>query len=226
MLERVSQRIAPSPAMSRGELPVNIVTYGDSISCVGRPKDYFGGASWERMNWAYQLQRLLATEFPGTFVMKPFGVGGQNAYEGLGRFPWLAELDPHLVLIALGGNDCGWHEIPPYCSAHAIKPLALGIRHDFGAAVDILGPAGDCPTAKQTVHPDETIDALRKVAVEIGAPFVEIRAAMLAATDNGRLYTDFHHSLTDNHPNDRGHGLWAAAVFDVLKANIRCEGGK
>ncbi|HUW57196.1 MAG TPA: SGNH/GDSL hydrolase family protein [Planctomycetota bacterium] len=215
MLERTSQRLA------RGER-IHVVSYGDSISNVGRQPDYHGGASCAEMNWAYQLQRLLAAEFPGAnFVIKPFGVGGQNAYEGLGRFPWLAELDPDLVLIALGGNDCGWHEIPPYCSAHAVRTLALGVRHDFGADVVILGPAGDCPTAKQTVHLDETIDALRGVARDIVAPFVDIRAAMLRATDNGRLYADFHQSLTDNHPNDRGHGMWAAAVFETLKTHIR-----
>ena len=84
-----------------------------------------------------------------------------------------------------------------------------------------MGPAGDCPAAKQMVHLDETIDALRTVAAQVGAPFVEVRAAMLSATGNGRRYTDFHQGLTDNHPNDAGHGLWARAAFDVLKANLR-----
>ncbi|MFB3893021.1 MAG: SGNH/GDSL hydrolase family protein [Phycisphaerae bacterium] len=216
MLTKVSSLLA------RGE-PVNIISYGDSISAVRTAPPYFGGASRAEMNWANQLGRLLGGQFPGgRFIIKPFGFGGQNAYEGLGRYEWLAALAPDLVLIALGGNDCGWHEIPPYCSAHAIKTLRLGIRHDFGADVVIMGPAGDCPAHGQMVHLDETIAALREVAAATDAPFVDIRAAVLAATDNGRLWTDFHGSLTDCHPNDKGHAVWATAVFDVLRRDIAC----
>ena len=215
MLERVSRLLAEGAQ-------VKIVSYGDSISNVGRRADYHGGATRAEMNWAYQLQRLLEAAYPsGRFVIRPFGIGGQNAYEGLGRYEWLAPLEPDLVLLALGGNDCGWHEIPPCCSAHAIRTLVLGIRHDFQADVIVMGPAGDCPTAKQTIHLEETIEALRNTAAETAAPFVDLRAAILRATDGGRLWTDFHHSLTDCHPNDRGHGVWAAAVFEALRGRLR-----
>ncbi len=215
MLERVSQLIVEGR-------PVNLVTYGDSISSVNRSPGSFGGASRAEMNWAFQLQRLLAAEYPGAnFVTRPFGVGGQNSYEGLGRFGWLKELDPHLVLIAFGTNDCDWHEIPPYCSAHAIKTLALGVRHDFSADVVIVAPECDPPAEPHMRHVDETVDALRKVAEEIGSPFVDMRAAMLRATDGGARYTDYHPSAGDVHPTDLGHALWAETVFDVLKSNIR-----
>jgi lysophospholipase L1-like esterase len=213
MLERVSKLIAEKK-------PVAFVSYGDSISTVR--EDYFGGASKPEMNWAFQLARRLEERYPGVaFTARPFGVGGQNAYEGLGRFSWIAPLMGDLVIIGFGTNDSDWHELPPYATAHAVRTLVKGIRNDFKADVVVLAPAGHNPLDPNHGHTQSTHEALVQAAKETGAPLADVRAAILRATDGGRTWKDYHQSEFDCHPNDRGHSVWAKAVFETIEANLR-----
>jgi lysophospholipase L1-like esterase len=203
--------------------PVKIVAYGDSISTVRTDSTppYYGGASCIEMNWARQLGKLLSQAYPaGEFIVDNFGIGGQNAYEGLGRYKWLEPYKPDLVLLAFGTNDGAWHPIPPECTAHAIRTLVKGIGNDYKADVVVMAPVGGSPFTPAMPYLDKTIDALRQVAQETSAPFVDVRAAMMQACEGGTTWANFHCSLEDCHPSDQGHAVWAQAVMKVLQQNI------
>jgi acyl-CoA thioesterase I len=202
--------------------PVRVVCYGDSISEVGRSPGYHGGATTPEKNWGQQLGGLLRQQWPKVaFTVLNFGIGGQNSYEGLGRLDWLAELKPDLVLIAFGANDCGYHYLIPTETGLAIKSMVEGVRGRYGADVMVLCSGGESPLQPSWQHADETIAATRQAATETKAPFVDIRAAVLQATDHGKRWSEFHNGIQDCHPNDRGHELWATTVFGVIRACLK-----
>ncbi len=125
------------------------------------------------------------------------------------------------MLVEFGTNDGAYHPLPPEATALAVRTLVKGIMHDYGADVVVMGPGGDSPLDSERPYLQETIDQLRGVADETGAPFVDIRAAIIEATENGRRWSEFHPSGRNVHPNDRGHAVWAQAVFEVMRRNIR-----
>ncbi|MHB9129867.1 MAG: SGNH/GDSL hydrolase family protein [Armatimonadota bacterium] len=207
-------------ALLQNQQPVNIVLYGDSISTV-MPGEYYGGASCREMNWGQQLRDLLAAAYPdGEFFSHNFGIGGQNTYEGLGRLDWLGQYKPDLVLIAFGANDCGWHYLLPEETALALSHLIEWIRQRYGADVVVVGSGGENPQEACWQHLAETTTEQRRVAAEKGAPFVDTRVDILAVTDNGAKWEQYHTNRNDCHPNDAGHGVWAKAVFAVVKSEI------
>jgi lysophospholipase L1-like esterase len=213
MLERVKARMAV------GE-PVRLVSFGDSISEVGRSATYCGGATCPEHNWAFRVRAGLAAAFPAaTFTLTPAGIGGQNTYEGLGRFDWLPDAD--LVLVAFGANDCGWHEIPPESTAVALARILDMCRDALHVDTLVMSLGGENPLDYGMVHMEETRQAQRRVATEQGVPFVDIRGAVLRATNGGACWSDFHNGPRDCHPNDRGHAAWAEAVLAVLTEGVR-----
>lgn len=214
MLAHVNARLAANA-------PVHIVAYGDSISEVGRTPGFFGGASSAEMNWASQLQRLLAAAYPTAhFAMAHFGIGGQNSYEGYGRVDWLRPYQPDLVLVAFGANDAGWHQLPPEATRTALAALVEWIQAILHVDVLLLGAGGDNPHAPYLAHVDDTLAATRAAAEQRAVPYVDIRAAILAATANGACWEDYHSNRQDCHPNDAGHAVWARAVLDVLQREL------
>ena len=199
--------------------PVHIVLYGDSISEVGRTPNYFGGATCRDKNWGERLGALLGRRYRhARFRVSHFAIGGQNAYEGLGRLDWLTALKPDLVLIEFGANDCGWHFIPPAATGLAVGSLVEGIRARTSADVVIVIPGGDNPQSPTMRHLDQTLRALRRTAAVRQSPVVDVRAAILRATQNGRHWTAYHNGLQDCHPNDRGHAVWAQAACAAICA--------
>ncbi len=212
MFERVKARL------TAGE-PVTLVSFGDSISEVGRSAEFHGGASCPEHNWAFRVRDGLAAAFPAaTFVHHPFGIGGQNTYEGLGRIDWMPPAD--LVLIAFGANDCGWHELPPVATAAALMRILGECRERFKCDAVVMSLGGENLLDYDMIHMEETHAAQRRVAAEHGVPFVDIRAAILRATNAGACWTDYHNGPRDCHPNDRGHAVWAEAVLGVVKAGM------
>jgi acyl-CoA thioesterase I len=225
--EATTNALARTQRLIAAKQPVRVVAYGDSISEVGRSEQWHGGASAPQKNWAPQFGGMLTGAFPGSaFIVLNSGIGGQNTYEGLGRLDGLASLKPDLVLLAFGANDCCYHYLQPEESQQALAALVTEIRQRYGADVVVLGTGGDNPLKPFFLHLPETLAAQRKAAAEAGAPFVDIRAAVLAATTNGQGWAGFHLGPDNCHPNDAGHRVWAEAVFGVVAEALRVQDGQ
>lgn len=214
-------RLTRTADLLAGRNTVTIVAYGDSISELDRTPDWYGGASARERNWAQVLKARLADAFPDSKIeCKPFAVGGQNTYEGLGRIDYLPAPAPDLVLIAFGANDCAYHYLLPVETSLALSTLIAALRARHEADVVVIGTAGDSPFHPQFRHLAETVEAQRAAAAELSAPFVDMRAAMLAATEGGKRWAEFHASEQDCHPNDAGHTVWAAAAYETIYASL------
>jgi lysophospholipase L1-like esterase len=212
-----------SEKLRKGE-KIRIVSFGDSISEVGRTPNYFGGASCPEKNWASVVRDLLANAYPNSEIEIIYcGIGGQNSYEGLGRRDVLEPLNADLVIVAFGANDCGWHHLEPWQTTIALQSISEGIRVCFGADVAIACTGGDNPLKSSFEHLDETIAATRQIAVNEGVPFIDIRSAILQKTNDGLNWGEYHYSDDNCHPNDRGHQVWGEAVFAALKLYLQKE---
>lgn len=215
MLSRTTQRIA-------AKKPLRVVLYGDSISEV-KP-GWNGGASTPEANWGAVLCKRLAVAYPdSTFTVHSFAIGGQNSYEGLGRLDGLEAFHPDLVLVAFGANDCGYHFLLPEETQLALTTLVDAIRTRFAADVVLVGTGGDNPLRPFFDHLDETLEAQHRVAAAAGIPFVDVRNAILAATENGIRWAEFHLAEGNCHPNDAGHAVWAGAALKVIAPALAAD---
>ena len=197
--------------------PVRVVAFGDSISEV-KPR-WNGGAKTPEANWAAVLVKRLGEAHPeSAFTLRNFGVGGENTAEGLARLDGLADHAPDLVLVAFGANDCCHHFLEPDATARALADLVAGIRTRYGVDVVVVGTGGDNPRKPFFRHLDETLAAQRKAAEQAGAPFVDVRKAILAVTAEGERWAEFHLAADNCHPNDAGHAVWAEAVASTIGA--------
>ena len=219
MLPRLQQLIA-------GKQPVRVVIYGDSISEV-KP-GWSGGAKTPEANWGAVLVKRLGEAYPGSvFTIQRFAIGGQNSYEGLGRLDGLEAFKPDLVLVAMGANDCCYHYLVPEETKLALTTLATEIRKRFGADVVLVGTGGDNPLKPFFKHLDETLAAQRAAADDAKVLFVDMRAAVLSATENGKRWAEFHFNESNCHPTDKGHIVWAEAALASLRATLgRPSGGE
>lgn len=196
--------------------PVRVVVYGDSISEV--KKGWSGGASAPEANWAAVLVKRLGELHPGsTFHLDHFAIGGQNTADGLARIDGLGPLAPDLVLVAFGANDCCHRFLEPEETRRALVTLCREIRERHAADVVVVGTGGDNPRQPFFRHLAETLAAQRAAATEAGVPFVDVRAAILAATDEGARWAEFHFDAGNCHPTDKGHEVWASAALAVIR---------
>ena len=218
----ITQRLDRVRACMKDKRPVRVVCYGDSISEVS--PGWSGGASKPEQNWGQQLGRMLEAAYPGNrFDVAPCGIGGQNAYEALGRVRSLKDLAPDLVLIEFGTNDTCHHFLQPDETARALSELVDTIRAQTKSDIVMLGTPGGNPLVPGKppfVHADETLAAIRGTAQAKAVPFVEIRSAMLKATENGRRWAEFNLAADNCHPNDAGHHVWAEAVMAVVQSGL------
>lgn len=209
----------------REKKPLRVVCYGDSISEVGRSPQWHGGASAAEKNWGQQLGALLKAAYPdSTVTVLNYGIGGHNSYEGLGRLDGLLPLKPDLVLIEFGANDCCYHYLLPEETKLAQQTLAQWAHERTGADVMILGVAGDNPLQPFFLHLNETAKAIREAAAAVNVPYVDLRAAVLKATDDGKRWAEFHLAAGNCHPNDAGHRVWAEAVFAAVQGALIGQG--
>jgi lysophospholipase L1-like esterase len=200
--------------------PIRVVIYGDSISEV--KNGWNGGAKTRETNWGAVLVKRLGEAYPDSaFTVHPFAIGGQNSYEGLGRIDGLEALQPDLVLVAFGANDCCHHYLLPEETKLALTTLATEITKRFGADVVLAGTGGDNPLKPFFKHLDETLKAQKEAAAEAGVPFVDMRAAVLAATEDGKRWAEFHFNADNCHPTDKGHEVWAAAALAAIQAALQ-----
>lgn len=220
-----SQPVAASEPLPRTarliaeKKPVRVVVYGDSISEV-KP-GWNGGATSREANWASVLVKRLQERFADSaFSLERFAIGGQNSYEGLGRLDGLKSLAPDLVLVAFGANDCCHHFLEPEETRLALATLCAEIRQRHGADVLLVGTGGDNPHQPFFRHLDATLEAQRRAAADAGVPFVDVRAGILAATEAGKRWAEFHIADDNCHPTDRGHQVWADASLAVLRLTL------
>jgi len=205
--------------------PVRVLCYGDSISEVGRHERWHGGASKPTNNYGHLLVNKLAEASPeATFEVDFFAIGGQNTYEGLGRVLQLREYEVDLVLLAFGTNDCNHHYLLPEQTRQAMAELIAQTRRLGEHDVVVLGTGGDNPEAPFfKIRPGPIVAATAAAAKAKGARFVDIRGAILAATEDGERWADFHLNRENVHPNDAGHEVWAETIFAALQAELLRE---
>lgn len=200
--------------------PVRVVLYGDSISEV--KKGWNGGAKSPEENWGALLVKRLNETYPGsTFTVQHFAIGGQNSYEGLGRLDGLEAFNPDLVLVAFGANDCCHHYLLPEETKLALTTLVTEIGNRFGADTVLVGTGGDNPLKPFFRHLEETREVQRQAAEETGVPFVDMRTAMRAATEEGKRWGEFHLNAENCHPNKAGHIVWAETAFTVIQNALK-----
>ena len=217
--EEIAMSLPRTRQLIAEEKPVRVVLYGDSISEV--KSGWNGGASTPERNWGAVLVRRLADAYPeSAFSVHHFAIGGQNSYEGLGRLNWLEPFKPDLVLVAFGANDCAHHFLQPEQTKLALSKLVAGIRERFQADVVLVSTGGDNPRKPFFRHLEETVEAQRQAAAEAKVPFVDMRAAILAATENGTRWAEFHFNEENCHPTDQGHVVWAETALAVIQASF------
>jgi lysophospholipase L1-like esterase len=124
------------------------------------------------------------------------------------------------VLVAFGANDCGHHFLEPAETGQALGAIVADIRKRFAADVVVVGTGGDNPRKPFFRHLDDTLAAQRAAAAEAGVPFVDARAAILAATSGGDHWADFHLAADNCHPSDAGHAIWAEAALRTIEAGL------
>ncbi len=213
VLDRLAGRI-------REEQPVRLVFWGDSISEVGRRPLWYGGAGKPENNWGAVLAARLEEKYPGvTFEPVHAGIGGQNTYEGLGRLDDLWKSRPDVVFVAFGANDCYWHHLYPEQTYRALDEM-LGEIRSRGIDAVVVGTAGNAPADSTFAHIPGTVEAQRRAARKREVPFVDTRAAMMAAAEGGRRWGDYHLEPTDCHPNDAGHRVWAEAALAAVETAL------
>lgn len=200
--------------------PIRVVLYGDSISEV--KKGWNGGAKTPETKWGAVLVKKLQAAYPDSvFSIHHFAIGGQNSYEGLGRLDGLEAFKPDLVLVAFGANDCCHHFLLPEETQLALTTLATEIPKRFGADVVLVGTGGDNPLKPFFRHLDETLKAQKAAAAEARVPFVDVRSAILAATEAGKRWAEFHFNAENCHPTDKGHEVWANTAFAALQDRMK-----
>ncbi len=196
--------------------PVRVVIYGDSISEV-KP-GWNGGAKTPEANWGAVLVKKLAESYPDSaWSVRHFAIGGQNTYEGLGRLDYLEPFKPDLVLVAFGANDCCHHWLLPEETQLALTTLLTEIPKRYGADAVAVGTGGDNRLKPFFKHLAETLKAQQEAAADAGVPFVDMRAAILAATENGKTWAEFHFNEENCHPTNKGHEIWAEEAFAVVR---------
>lgn len=202
-------------------MPLRIAFLGDSISEVGRSPKWHGGASQPSANWGPVAIEALRSETATPLLFRHFGIGGQNTYEGLGRLDALEDFQPELVVVAFGANDCCHHFLVPDETRFALCCIVEQVRERFGASSVIVGTGGDNPHRPFFRHLEETLESQQQAARESGVPFVDIRTAILNATDGGRQWGKYHLADDNCHPNDHGHRVWAETLVPHVKSWIQ-----
>jgi lysophospholipase L1-like esterase len=130
---------------------------------------------------------------------------------------FLEPFRPDLVLVAFGANDWCHHFLQPEETKLALATLATEITRRFGADVVLVGTGGDNPLKPFFRHLDATLQAQKEAAAEAKVPFLDMRAAVLAATENGKRWAEFHFNEGNCHFTDKGHEAWADAAFRALR---------
>lgn len=195
---------------------VTYVVYGDSISAGYE-------ASVPALSYAERFAASLRDRFPGAaVVLHNKALPGEGSYGGVKRIDEVIALAPDLVTIAYGMND--QNRNPDGGNATAldafernIAAMTRGIREKTGADVMLVTPC--LPNPRWTYASENApafAEAIRQVGSSMGVPVADAQRLWLAELAAGKS----HESLLFNnlnHPNDYGHGVYAAALEQYLR---------
>jgi len=102
------------------------------------------------------------------------------------------------------------------------KPIRITLYGDsiceVGRSPTYFGGAS-C-AAQNWGYSEETLAAVKRVALEFQCVLADVRSAILKATASGRDWDKFHAGNLDCHPNDQGHAVWAQATFDAIQQDL------
>jgi lysophospholipase L1-like esterase len=197
-------------ALLKRSPPVKWVFTGDSIT--HGAKHTLGWRDYtelfcERIRWELGRSRDV--------VIKT-GISGWTIERIADDLEWnVLQFRPDCVSIMVGLNDCGRGPGGLARFREVYIQTIQRIRQETGAAILLHTPNGSLPTggdARVRFLP-AYVDAIRAVAAEAQAPFVDHYAEWVAADPSGAM----HHWLAHGcHPNECGHRAMAFAIFRAL----------
>ena len=145
------------------------------------------------------------------------------------QVPLLADLQPDVVVVGVGGNDVT--HLTPRGMFEALYDNLLARITALGPGTIVVMGIGDFGTVPRIPQPLRALtgwrgrrfdDVIRKAADRRGAAYVDLYAETGPAFghDPTRFYSD-----DGFHPSDEGYRVWAEVILDVLRprlsANLR-----
>ena len=205
----------------REKKPMMVSFFGDSISEVDLVPGWYGGASCREKHYA-QVFRALAAERWGHphITVHYFGIGGQNAYEGLGRLHLLQTVKPDLVIVAFGANDIAAHALAPAQHAMALKLIFSGLRTRLDCDIMAMAASSGGPDFELWEQVGPFVQAQADICLNERVPFVNTRQELLNRLAHGEPWSNYYPSHFDGHPNDAGQRLFGEMLFQLIDVNL------
>ena len=196
-------------------LPVVYVVYGDSISAGHE-------ASAPELSYPERFAARLRSRFPGAEIaVRNAALPGEGSGGGVRRIGEALALSPDLLTIAYGMNDQnrnpdGSNATPVDAFERNVAAMASTARELADAEVVFVTPCLPNPRWKYaSERATDFAEAVRRVGASLGVPVADAQRAWIDELEAGKS----HQSLLFNnlnHPNDYGHGLYAAALERLL----------
>jgi len=156
-------------------------------------------------------EKLNANRQPGTpfFEVINGGVTGSTTSGGLSRIEWHLKSPPHLLIVALGGND-GLRGIPP---SETQKNLGKIIQRAQQKNVSVLLAGMKLPPNYGPQYTKKFQNIFPQLADEHGLPLLPFLLQGVGGNP--------HMNLPDRiHPNAAGHQLICETVYQFLLPNL------
>ncbi len=201
--------------LAAGE-PIHYVVFGDSIS-----------AGYEASRPEFSYPECFASVMRARYPDAPIAVlnkavGGESSVGGLKRLQHdVIALRPDLVTIAYGMNDQnrqpdGSNAVPVEAFKRHLAEMAAGVQAQTDADILLVTPCLPNPHWMfASSNAAAYAEAIRCVGVELSLPVADVQQAWLEELAAGKS----HESLllnNLNHPNDYGHGVYAAVLARFL----------
>lgn len=201
--------------LAAGE-PIRYVVFGDSISAGYE-------ASRPELSYPERFASAMRARYPDApIAVLNKAVGGESSVGGLKRLQHdVIALRPDLVTIAYGMNDQnrqpdGSNAVPVETFKRHLAEMAAGIQAQTDADILLVTPCLPNPRWMfASSNAAAYAEAIRSVGVELSLPVADVQQAWLEELAAGKS----HESLllnNLNHPNDYGHGVYAAVLARFL----------
>jgi acyl-CoA thioesterase I len=176
------------------------------------------GASRPERGWVGRVAAALEDRTGGPVMVHNLSRSGARTGDVVrDQLPRLAELDPDLVLVGVGGNDV--RDGSAVGMADDVEALAAGLPEASVVA--------DAPWFMHGVWADASEEASALVAAAARRHGLRVAGLQHAQHERGwrAMATDF--AADWFHPNDRGHRVWARAFLAALDDHpaLQASGG-